>query len=281
MRDVRARHPRLRDALVADAQVTARVSRRAPRVSRPRRHRAQRSCAWPGRAMRFFAQALYRAKARLQALGVPLLPRILPPAGDGLRPGADRRPGRDRARPLPAPRPGRDRRLHRDRARGNDRAVRHRRPAARATSVARDRGRRRRSAPGPRCSGEIAVGDGATDRRPTRSSSPMFRRARSRRACPHPLGSVALISLFRRNREPRRQSQRTTPRHCSPRSPRSPSATAPRAIPSSSAEILAAALPGRRPARRHRPRPRPVSRARLTPSFPRETARCLSSPPRS
>jgi serine O-acetyltransferase len=74
-RAIRARHPRLRDALVADARVTA-------------LHRGERSefrsaadtaiqilrLAWVSDA--FFAQALYRAKARLQALGVPILPRL-------------------------------------------------------------------------------------------------------------------------------------------------------------------------------------------------------------
>lgn len=75
MRDVRARHPRLLEALVADAAVTA-------------QHRGERHefrgpldaafqivrLMWSSDA--FLAQALYRAKARLQALGIPLLPRI-------------------------------------------------------------------------------------------------------------------------------------------------------------------------------------------------------------
>jgi serine O-acetyltransferase len=74
-RAIRARHPRLRDALAADARVTA-------------LHRGERSefrsaadtgiqilrLAWVSDA--FLAQALYRAKARLQALGVPVLPRL-------------------------------------------------------------------------------------------------------------------------------------------------------------------------------------------------------------
>jgi serine O-acetyltransferase len=75
MRDVRARHPRFVEALIADASVTA-------------EHRAERwefrgradawlcilRLAWSSDA--FLAQAFYRAKARLQALGVPILPRI-------------------------------------------------------------------------------------------------------------------------------------------------------------------------------------------------------------
>lgn len=74
-RELRARHPGLREALLADVRVTA-------------RHRGERDefrstfdaaaqvlrLAWVSDA--FLAQALYRAKARLQALGVPLLPRL-------------------------------------------------------------------------------------------------------------------------------------------------------------------------------------------------------------
>ena len=75
MREVRARHPRFGEALLADARVTA-------------LHRGERSefrsrgdallqilrLAWQSDA--FLAQALYRAKARMQALGIPLLPRL-------------------------------------------------------------------------------------------------------------------------------------------------------------------------------------------------------------
>jgi serine O-acetyltransferase len=74
-RDIRERHPRLGEALAADVQITA-------------RYRGERSefrspldlvlnglrLAWVSDA--FLAQALYRAKARLQALGVPVLPRL-------------------------------------------------------------------------------------------------------------------------------------------------------------------------------------------------------------
>jgi serine O-acetyltransferase len=74
-RAIRARHPHLREALVADARMTA-------------LHRGERSefrsgadtavqilrLAWVSDA--FLGQALYRAKARLQALGVPILPRL-------------------------------------------------------------------------------------------------------------------------------------------------------------------------------------------------------------
>lgn len=74
-RAVRARHPRLGEALVADARVTA--------AYRGERHEFRSRLdvavqllrlAWVSDA--FAAQALYRVKARLQALGVPVLPRV-------------------------------------------------------------------------------------------------------------------------------------------------------------------------------------------------------------
>jgi serine O-acetyltransferase len=74
-RAVRARHPRLREALVADARITA-----AHRGERAEFRSALDAAlqiarlAWVSDA--FLAQALYRVKARLQALGVPVLPRV-------------------------------------------------------------------------------------------------------------------------------------------------------------------------------------------------------------
>ncbi|MGI8557187.1 MAG: serine O-acetyltransferase [Solirubrobacteraceae bacterium] len=74
-REIRARHPRLGEALAADARVTARY--------RGERHEFRSRLdlvlqilrlTWVSDA--FLAQALYRLKARLQALGVPVLPRI-------------------------------------------------------------------------------------------------------------------------------------------------------------------------------------------------------------
>jgi serine O-acetyltransferase len=74
-RSIRSRHPGLRQALLADARVTA-------------RHRGERHEFWSRldaatqivRLMwvsdAFLAHALYRLKARLQALGVPILPRL-------------------------------------------------------------------------------------------------------------------------------------------------------------------------------------------------------------
>jgi serine O-acetyltransferase len=73
---LRARHPRLWIALKEDARMTA--------LHRGERHEFRSRLdtlaqilrlAWVSDA--FLAQALYRAKARLQALGVPVLPRLL------------------------------------------------------------------------------------------------------------------------------------------------------------------------------------------------------------
>jgi serine O-acetyltransferase len=75
LRSLRARHPGLREALIADARITA-----AYRGERHEfRSRLDASAqivrlAWESDA--FLAQALYRAKAWLQARGVPLLPRV-------------------------------------------------------------------------------------------------------------------------------------------------------------------------------------------------------------
>jgi serine O-acetyltransferase len=74
-REIRSRHPPLCEALAADARVTARY--------RGERHEFHGGLdlavqivrlAWVSDA--FLAQALYRLKARLQALGVPVLPRL-------------------------------------------------------------------------------------------------------------------------------------------------------------------------------------------------------------
>jgi len=74
-RAIRARHPRLREALIADARVTARYrGERHQFRSRPDAALQIVRLAWVSDA--FLAQALYRIKARLQALGVPVLPRL-------------------------------------------------------------------------------------------------------------------------------------------------------------------------------------------------------------
>jgi serine O-acetyltransferase len=75
MRQIRAAHPGLREALIADAQVTA--------AHRFERHEFRSGIDAALQILRlmlvtdaFLAQALYRVKARLQAIGVPLLPRL-------------------------------------------------------------------------------------------------------------------------------------------------------------------------------------------------------------
>jgi serine O-acetyltransferase len=83
LRDRRARHARFCEAVLTDARVTA-----AHRPSEIRgikaggRHIPDRAGQW-ARVLRlawesdaFLALMLYRAKARLQSLGVPLLPRL-------------------------------------------------------------------------------------------------------------------------------------------------------------------------------------------------------------
>jgi serine O-acetyltransferase len=75
LRDLHARHPGLREALIADARITA--------AYRGERHEFRSRLdvtaqmvrlAWVSDA--FLAQSLYRAKASLQARRVPLLPRV-------------------------------------------------------------------------------------------------------------------------------------------------------------------------------------------------------------
>jgi serine O-acetyltransferase len=75
MHSVRSRHPGLRDALVADARVAAfyRFERNEFRSRLDAALQVLR-LMWVSDA--FLAQALYRLKARLQALGVPVLPRL-------------------------------------------------------------------------------------------------------------------------------------------------------------------------------------------------------------
>jgi serine O-acetyltransferase len=75
LHELRARHPRLREAVAADARITARL-RGERHEFRSRADLALQALrlAWVSDA--FLAQALYRAKARGQALGIPLLPRL-------------------------------------------------------------------------------------------------------------------------------------------------------------------------------------------------------------
>jgi serine O-acetyltransferase len=74
-RALRARHPGLREALVADARLTAGYrGERSEFRSRLDVAAQMVRLAWASDA--FAAQALYRIKAALQARGVPVVPRI-------------------------------------------------------------------------------------------------------------------------------------------------------------------------------------------------------------
>jgi serine O-acetyltransferase len=74
-KQVRARHPGLREALYADARVTAaHRGERADFRSRLDAFVQVIRLFWVTDA--FAAQSLYRLKARLQAIGVPVLPRL-------------------------------------------------------------------------------------------------------------------------------------------------------------------------------------------------------------
>ncbi len=74
--EIRARHPRFTEAVVADARVAARY--RSERAHfRNRADALVQVLRLMSVSDAFLAQALYRAKARLQSLGVPVLPRIL------------------------------------------------------------------------------------------------------------------------------------------------------------------------------------------------------------
>lgn len=74
-RELRARHPPFRRALMADARITARYRGERDSFRSPLDAAVQVArLAWASDA--FLAQALYRAKASLQARGIPVLPRI-------------------------------------------------------------------------------------------------------------------------------------------------------------------------------------------------------------
>jgi len=74
-REIRSRHPGLAEALAADARVTAHYrGERHEFHSRLDLAMQMLRLAWVSDA--FLAQALYRLKARLQALEVPVLPRL-------------------------------------------------------------------------------------------------------------------------------------------------------------------------------------------------------------
>ena len=75
-RALRSRHPGFLEAVIADATITSR-NRSRPLAGSGRARvlaEALRLC-WESDG--FLAQVMYRGKARLQALGVPVLPRLL------------------------------------------------------------------------------------------------------------------------------------------------------------------------------------------------------------
>jgi serine O-acetyltransferase len=75
MADVRRRHPRFREALLADLKLTA-AHRGERHEFRSRADAALQALRMMWASDAFLAQTLYRAKARMQALGIPVLPRI-------------------------------------------------------------------------------------------------------------------------------------------------------------------------------------------------------------
>jgi serine O-acetyltransferase len=75
LRAIVARHPTFREAVVADLKVTlAYRAERIPLTSRRAVLVQVLRLMWESDA--FLGQVLYRAKARMQALGIPLLPRL-------------------------------------------------------------------------------------------------------------------------------------------------------------------------------------------------------------
>lgn len=74
-REVRSRHPRFHEALIADARVTA-AYRRERHLFHSRLDATLQALRLMWASDAFLAQTLYRIKARLQALGVPILPRL-------------------------------------------------------------------------------------------------------------------------------------------------------------------------------------------------------------
>jgi serine O-acetyltransferase len=75
MKEVRARHPKLSDAIVADARITA--GYRGERAKfRSRADLVVQTLRLMIVSDAFLAQVCYRVKARLQARGVPVLPRL-------------------------------------------------------------------------------------------------------------------------------------------------------------------------------------------------------------
>lgn len=77
LREIAAQHPKFFEAVTADALATLRYRGEGSTLGRTRLRRAMTVVALMWRSDALFAQVCYRAKARLQALRVPVLPRIL------------------------------------------------------------------------------------------------------------------------------------------------------------------------------------------------------------
>lgn len=75
MSEIRARHPRFRTAVLSDARVVS-ANRGKPLAGVGRRGVAREAMRLAWESDSFLGQVMYRAKARLQALGVPIVPRI-------------------------------------------------------------------------------------------------------------------------------------------------------------------------------------------------------------
>src|SRR5712672_2690103 len=75
MREIRSRHPGLREALLADLKLTM-VHRGEFREINSRADALLQLCRMMWVTDGFLAQALYRLKATLQRMGVPLVPRL-------------------------------------------------------------------------------------------------------------------------------------------------------------------------------------------------------------
>lgn len=76
LREIAAQHPRFFEAVAADSLATLQYRGEGTSLGRTRLHRIARVFALMWRSDALLAQVCYRAKARLQALRVPVLPRV-------------------------------------------------------------------------------------------------------------------------------------------------------------------------------------------------------------
>ena len=156
----RAKQPRFVAALAGRREGHRVDSRRAGRVPRPRSTRCSQVLRLMGETDAFLAQALYRAKVRLQVLGVPVLPWIAHRLAIIIGAAVHRRHGGDPPGRVHRPRDGRDRRLRRDPPRACGSCPASRSACATASAARRSSGTCG-SAPGAKVLGAITVGRGA------------------------------------------------------------------------------------------------------------------------